>query len=483
MPDYKTPGVFVEEIPKLPTSVAQVETAIPAFIGYTFKAKKSEENDLRMVPTPVSSLLEYVELYGGPQPEQHLEVIFDQEVDANDNLLKETVVARFNTDGDNGPSRHVMFYALQQYFANGGGKCYIVSVGGYIEPFGTLITNQTDLTDALANLETVDEPTLLLFPESQGMDPGTYQGVYDAALLQCQDLQDRFTIIDFQESGGNFETTGDLDTAVQTFRNRIGGETDKLKYGAAYFPNVLSTFNYVYEESGVTIIHTRGGNPGDQNGKTLNAPDLPNVFRTKAQLAIDQFSINLPPGPTMAGVYARVDETRGVWKAPANVNLSSVSDISYKVNDNTQRDLNVDVTAGKSINVIRFFVGRGIKVWGARTLAGNDNEWRYISVRRFFNMVEESVKKATEAFVFEPNDKNTWVRVRGMIENFLLLQWRAGALQGAAPEQAFYVRVGLPETMTALDILEGRMIVEIGMAVVRPAEFIILRFSHMMAES
>jgi phage tail sheath protein FI len=98
-------------------------------------------------------------------------------------------------------------------------------------------------------------------------------------------------------------------------------------------------------------------------------------------------------------------------------------------------------------------------------------------------MVEESTKKATEQFVFEPNDGSTWAKVRGMIENFLILQWRAGALQGAVPEDAFFVKVGLGETMTALDILEGRMIVEIGMAVVRPAEFIILKFSHKMVES
>ena len=145
--------------------------------------------------------------------------------------------------------------------------------------------------------------------------------------------------------------------------------------------------------------------------------------------------------------------------------------------------MNVDATAGKSVNAIRAFVGKGTLVWGARTLAGNDNEWRYVNVRRFFNFVEESVKKATEQFVFEPNDANTWVRVQAMIENFLTVLWRQGALQGVKPEHAFYVAVGLGKTMTALDILEGRMIVEIGMAAVRPAEFIILRFSHKMAES
>jgi hypothetical protein len=148
-----------------------------------------------------------------------------------------------------------------------------------------------------------------------------------------------------------------------------------------------------------------------------------------------------------------------------------------------QENLNVDATSGKSINVIRKFAGKGIIVWGARTLAGNDNEWRYVPVRRLFIFVEESVKKATEFVVFEPNDANTWLRTKTMIENFLTGLWRDGALAGAKPEQAFYVKVGLGETMTALDILEGRMNIEIGMAAVRPAEFIILKFSHKLQES
>lgn len=192
----------------------------------------------------------------------------------------------------------------------------------------------------------------------------------------------------------------------------------------------------------------------------------------------------VPPSGAMAGIYSRVDGARGVWKAPANESISYVSSTKTQITAEDQSSLNVDTVAGKSINAIRAFTGKSpALVWGARTLAGNDNEWRYISVRRFFNMVEESCKKATEPFVFEPNDANTWVKVQGMIENFLTTLWRQGALQGAKPEHAFYVAVGLNKTMTALDILEGRMIVEIGMAAVRPAEFIILRFSHKMAES
>jgi phage tail sheath protein FI len=191
----------------------------------------------------------------------------------------------------------------------------------------------------------------------------------------------------------------------------------------------------------------------------------------------------MPPSGAIAGIYAMVDRTRGVWKAPANVSLTNVIGPAVTYTKSQLDNLNVDVSAGKSINAIRTFFGKGTLVYGSRTLAGNDNEWRYVPVRRLFIMVEESVKKATEQFVFEPNDANTWVKVQAMIENFLYNIWRQGALQGIKPEHAFYVAVGLNKTMNPIDILEGRMIIEIGMAAVRPAEFIILRFSHKMAES
>jgi len=198
---------------------------------------------------------------------------------------------------------------------------------------------------------------------------------------------------------------------------------------------------------------------------------------------IQNTNTTVPPSGAVAGIYAYVDRTRGVWKAPANVSISGVIGPKDTFTASQLDALNVDPNSGKSINAIRTFTGKGTLVYGARTLAGNDNEWRYISVRRFFNFVEESTKKATEQFVFEPNDANTWVKVQAMIENFLTTLWRQGALQGIKPEHAFYVAVGLGKTMTPLDILEGRMIIEIGMAVVRPAEFIILRFSHKMPES
>ena len=187
----------------------------------------------------------------------------------------------------------------------------------------------------------------------------------------------------------------------------------------------------------------------------------------------------IPPSGAIAGVYATIDNQRGVFKAPANVSLAGVVGPDYNFDASETDDLNVDTNAGKSINAIRAFSGKGTLVWGARTLAGNDNEWRYVNVRRFFNMVEESVKKSTYWAVFEANDANTWVKLRGMIENYLTQKWREGALAGATTKDAFFVKCGLGTTMTSQDILEGRLNVEVGMAVVRPAEFIILKFSHL----
>jgi len=185
----------------------------------------------------------------------------------------------------------------------------------------------------------------------------------------------------------------------------------------------------------------------------------------------------LPSTGAVAGVYAAADQRRGVWKAPANVSLNEVIRPVLNLTSTQQQDYNVDVDAGKSINIIRKFTGKGTQIWGARTLAGNDNEWRYIPVRRLFSCVEASVSQGLQQMVFEPNDANSWVRAQAMIENFLILLWRQGALQGSKPEQAFFVNIGLDKTMTANDIAQGLMRIEMGMAVVRPAEFIILKLT------
>ena len=171
-----------------------------------------------------------------------------------------------------------------------------------------------------------------------------------------------------------------------------------------------------------------------------------------------------------------------MWKAPANISIVGVSEIPINLTSEQQEYLNLDAISGKSINAIRAFPGRGLLIFGSRTLAGNDAEWRYIPVRRLFITVEKTISNTLGDVVFEPNDLNTWVRVRMLIYGYLSELWRAGALRGTSPAEAFEIKVGLGETMTSEDVLEGRLIVEIGLAAVRPAEFIKLKFTFLMQE-
>lgn len=260
--------------------------------------------------------------------------------------------------------------------------------------------------------------------------------------------------------------------------NIVTGATDTEKMDSVLprLRGLFDTINSVW--LGSVVSTAQGVEKQKHDGLSESFPLYKAILN-----GIQNTNTSMPPSGAVAGIYAFVDRTRGVWKAPANVSITGIIGPSYTFTRSELDALNVDPGSGKSINAIRGFTGKGTLVFGARTLAGNDNEWRYVNVRRFFNFVEESCKKATEQFVFEPNDANTWVLVQAMIENFLTVLWRQGALQGIKPEHAFYVAVGLGKTMTAIDILEGRMIVEIGMAVVRPAEFIILRFIQKLPES
>ncbi|KVN11839.1 MULTISPECIES: phage tail sheath C-terminal domain-containing protein [unclassified Burkholderia] len=179
----------------------------------------------------------------------------------------------------------------------------------------------------------------------------------------------------------------------------------------------------------------------------------------------------VPPSGAIAGVYCSVDRERGVWKAPANVPLKGGLRPIFKISDEVQGHFN----KGKAINMIREFHGTDPLVWGARTLQDTDS-WRYVSVRRLFNSAERDIKRAMAFAVFEPNSHPTWERVRAAVDNYLYELWEEGALLGNTPEEAYFVRVGKGVTMSETDIKLGRMIVKIGMAAVRPAEFIILQF-------
>jgi phage tail sheath protein FI len=179
----------------------------------------------------------------------------------------------------------------------------------------------------------------------------------------------------------------------------------------------------------------------------------------------------VPPSGAMAGIWGRNDDTRGVHKAPANEVVRGAIDLEINITKAEHDLLNPE-----GINCIRSFPGRGIRVWGARTIS-SDPSWRYLNVRRLFNYIEESILEGTQWVVFEPNDLDLWQRIKRTINAFLLGVWRDGALFGATPEQAFYVKCD--EETNPPDVVDrGQVVCEIGIAPVKPAEFVVFRLAQ-----
>jgi uncharacterized protein len=455
--EYKTPGVYVEEIATLPPSVAEVSTAIPAFFGYTEKGSGIAR---------ISTLLDFEQHFGRAENRP-----FSVTTTTTTTTITTTTPAtelkvstfsgltRDETDTTGAELfEHRLYDAVSLYFKNGGGACYIVSLGAFSK-----VPTQDDFTKGLDELEKEDEPTLIVLTDAVGLPDEEYYAVCQAALAHCKKLGDRFAILDVKNDD------------VMLFRDKTG--TNGLNYGAAYVPHLLTTLveHYTDETVEVTVDTVKKKLADLRTSHTALYNEI------KAKLAQERLVV--PPSAVIAGVYASIDRSRGVWKAPANVSLTGVIAPVARINDDEQERYNVDPVSGKSINAIRAFSGKGVLVWGARTLAGNDNEWRYVSVRRLFNLIEESTRKATAFAVFEPNDETTWLKVKGMIDSYLYGLWERGALAGATPEQAYFANIGLGRTMTTQDILEGRMIVEMGIAAVRPAEFVVLRFTHKLQEA
>jgi len=474
---YKSPGVYIEEISSPPTIIA-TETAIPAFIGYTQKAQKLEIGDLAFIPTRIESMAEY-EKYFGTKVNETINVSITDELSKAGSTI--TPLSR-KIEIKIPFLRNNMHYQLQTYFANGGGACYVVSVG---KPKQLL--SKKELKRGLDEVYKHAEPTLLVFADGTFLAKATdLYSLYNEALLQASELGNRFVIMDISHN----ELQGK--SAIEVFRENVtGGENPlSLKYGAAYYPSLHSTIPCYYADSSARITHetvTKEQGIADSNGKgewdtfyLNNAKLTGTAIYALIKTEIANYPITLAPSPTIAGIYTVVDRNKGVWKAPANVALSLVKAPAIAIDNHDQENLNIDVIAGKSINAIRYFNGKGTLLWGARTLAGNDNDWRYVSVRRLFNMVEEAVSKGIAAFTFEPNNELTWMKVKTMIGNFLTTLWKAGALAGAKPDQAFFVHAGLGETMTEQDILENKLVVTIGLAPTRPAEFIIITIQQLM---
>jgi phage tail sheath protein FI len=508
---------YVVEKNAFPNSVVEAATAVPAFIGYTEFAKDGNKSLINK-PWKVNSMAEFMQYFGGaPQPVFSV----DKPKDGTDDGKEHLGVATLELNGEKfvvqrEDNKYNFFYQIRFFFANGGGSCYIVSVG---EGYGDAGLEEAKLTAGIQTLLKEEEPTMVLVPEAVYLNTvDSCSNVQVAMLSHCGgEMKNRVAILDIFDG---FRDDAD-NKNITDFREKI--LTEFLDYGAVYYPWLNTS---IVPDSDISFLNFKDP---DAIAALLTATDkenkLTDFISVVSKANVDKFNelvkakdteelpkldleiktahkvlsrhsstyselmreilliINmLPPSTAMAGIYTLVDGTKEVWKAPANIGVANVISPTVNISFKDQEELNVPMN-GKAVNAIRYFVGDGIKVWGARTLDGNSLDWRYINVRRTMIMLEESIKNAAKAYVFEPNVANTWVSVKSMISNFLNGIWKRGGLAGAVPEDAFSVHIGLGETMTPEDILEGIMRITILVAISRPAEFIEITFQQQMQKS
>lgn len=325
-------------------------------------------------------------------------------------------------------------HAVYGFFLNGGTRCYVVNVGTGGIAGGGRTRSGIDV------LEQVDEVAIVAAPGY------TDAASYDAVISHCEKMRDRVGILDAPERVDNIDLLTQVATAAPARRPR--GE----------------------EGAGETPAAPQGGLRARQSDGGYAAYYFPWIV-VRDPLAPANL-VAVPPSGHMAGIWARTDNTRGVHKAPANEAVRGALDLTYRLTRDEQGVLN---QAG--VNAIRLFSREGIRVWGARTVAASASEWRYLNVRRLFNMIEESIADNTRWIVFEPNDRTLWKSIRRDIGAFLTRLWRDGALMGRTPEEAFFVKCD--EETNPPDVIDaGQVVTIIGVAPVKPAEFIIFRISQ-----
>jgi phage tail sheath protein FI len=333
----------------------------------------------------------------------------------------------FSADDPKYAGHRALTHAVYGFFKNGGTKCFVARVRS---------DNAAEIEKALAAFESIDAIAIVAAPGMHG------KPIWQQLVSHCATCEDRFAILDGPEVVG---TETELDIKQLQYDG-----TDNALPG----PNKNAAFYLPY-------IHVI--DPAKQLQDEDPARGVPTKYRGRVYVA---------PSGHMAGIYARTDEERGVHKAPANATVLGAIDVKYYIGKPSQELLNP-----QGVNCIRSMNGN-ITVWGARTIGGDKNgEWKYVSVRRLFLFLAESIDEGTQWVVFEPNDQALWGKIRRNVGAFLTNVWRSGALFGATPQEAFYVKCD--EETNPPEVRElGQVITEIGVAIVRPAEFVIFRITQ-----
>ena len=485
----KTPGVYIQELDAFGNSVVPVPTAVPVFIGYT---QNTTHNGISLLNKifRLTSLIDFLSVFGSIPPPTKFDIVSTS--GAPD-------FTPINSQGHNlNPATPLfkIYTAMKFFYANGGGDCYVMSVGDYTSPL-----DKSKFTNAIDLLKNETEPTILVIPDAIIFDDQSAYDIANKMINHCAEMMDKVAILDIPNG---FEDLQQSPNCIDSFRNSVSGIISKNNsFAAAYYPwlhtsiyqfsdisyhqfsdSSLSFLNdFLNLEFPDTVLNEQTGrdvlianltnDSAQENARNEAHVVLANQSASyKMILTAIQNKLNLmPPSAAMAGIYAAVDNSEGVWKAPANVAVQNVIKPTVAIDHNAQEDLNVPPN-GKSVCAIRAFAGIGNMVWGARTLDGNSNDFRYINIRRTLIYIEQSVKDACKVYVFASNDASTWTQVQSMIEGFLTGLWQQGGLVGPKPGDAFSVSVGLGTTMTPQDIIDGIMRISLKVALSHPAEFI-----------
>jgi uncharacterized protein len=494
MPSYLSPGVYVEEVPPLARPIAGVSTSTPGFIGVI--------PDTVQIPAPTQNSdaaadkargYKWVDFVLPPAAEVHFVTTWSQYT----NLFGDFVGQSSSPGTSNGTpaittGQNNLANAVYGFFNNGGTSCYV-----------TRVATEGDLSKALGAFARIDGISMVAAP---GL---VSSADYSALITHCENLLDRVAILDPVQVDANSPSLfGEGDFSSLQNPVTVAGPPPGLRptdseYAAFYFPwitvqdpsntfiansqksitwtpsKALAVGAYYIDPNGnvqqVTTAGTTGANPPATWATAHNGTSTDGTVTWTNLAPLPQANINIPPSGHLAGIYARTDSTRGVFKAPANEQVNGALDLRWRLGKADQ-----DILNPPGVNLIRSLNG-GILVWGARTVGGDDNgDFKYISTRRYFNYLRKSIEQGTQFVVFEPNSPALWQRILRSVGDFLLNEWRNGALFGDKPEQAFFVKCD-NNTNTSVTIALGQVITEIGVAIVQPAEFVIFRIQQQAA--
>ena len=517
-PKIITPGVYTNEIDTSIPPVVGVPTSIVAFVGYTADYHFNGESYLN-IPHKISSFKEFEDIYGYSAPlrnshkfqvpEYYLvmqNLMRAGSIESDHICIDYAIVPDANTV-------YYLYHSVKLFYDNGGKEAYIVSVGGVGSPSGrphpigsSLINPSIRLNDLLNGfklVEHIQKISLYACPDAILLSWEELSLLNKAMLEQCANLKTAFSILDVKD--GDIAKVNNFTTVIEQFRTRIG--PDHLDYAAAYFPFISTAVTGSYD---INFSNLFGGN-FDQlavflgSGEELSAitdrirNSLSNEEENSAWVSTNHFELlnvsenyrmivenvsrianRFPLSGAIAGIYAKMDETFGVWKSPANIRVIGASGLTVDLGNAHQENLTIDPVAGKSINLLRKFTGKGVMVWGGRTLAGNHTHYRYIAIKRTLLYFEHTFKKYCQTYVEEPNNSVAWIKVKAGISLFLNQAWRDGALKGTKPEHAFKVDCSLGTTMTEQDLQNGFMRVQVLVALIRPLEFSFLTIKQKM---